>query len=229
MRPWSGRAPAPRGAPPPPPALPLAETWAEIAKTTGQAHYAADVWREGMLHLKVVRSPHPHARVLGVDAADALALPGVEAVLTAKDVPVNRHGRVIQDEPVLAGDRVRMIGDPVAAVVAVSEDLAAGGAGRVRVRYEPLPAVTTPQEALREGAPRLHDGGNLLAHNVIQRGDAEAGLAGAHATAEGFFRTPFNEHAYMEPEAALAYVDDDGRVVIHTGTSHPHLHRLEVS
>jgi CO/xanthine dehydrogenase Mo-binding subunit/aerobic-type carbon monoxide dehydrogenase small subunit (CoxS/CutS family) len=218
-----------RGEAVPLPALPLAETWGEIAKATGQAQYAADLWREGMLHLRVVRSPYPHARVLGVDSSEALALPGVEAVLTAQDVPVNRHGRVIQDEPVLAADRVRMIGDPVAAVVATSEDLAAESARRVRVRYEPLPAVTSPQEALREGAARLHDGGNLLAHNVIQRGNAEAGLASPHATAEGFFRTPFNEHAYLEPEAALAYVDDDGRVVIHTGTSHTHLHRLEVS
>ncbi len=218
-----------RGEAVPPPALPLAESGAEIAKTTGQAQYGADLWREDMLHLKVVRSPHPHARVLDVDTADALALPGVEAVLTAKDVPVNRHGRVIQDEAVLAADRVRMIGDPVAAVVAVSERLAAEAAAKVRVRYEVLPAVTSPQEALREGAPRLHDGGNLLTHQVIQRGDAEAGLARAHVTAEGFFRTPFNEHAYLEPEAALAYVDEDGRVVIHTGTSHTHMHRLEVS
>ncbi|HEY7678264.1 MAG TPA: molybdopterin cofactor-binding domain-containing protein [Candidatus Methylomirabilis sp.] len=218
-----------RGEGVPPPALPLPETWAEIAKTTGRAQYGADLWREGMLHLKVVRSPYPHARVLGVDAADALALPGVEAVLTAKDVPVNRHGRVIQDEPVLAGDRVRMIGDPVAAVVAASEDLAAEAAHRVRVRYEPLPAVTSPREALCEGAPRLHDGGNLLAHNVIQRGDAEAGLARAAVAVEGAFTTPFNEHAYLEPEAALAYVDEDGRLVLHTGTSHSHLKRLEVS
>ncbi len=218
-----------RGEALPPPALPLAETWAEIAKTTGQAQYAADVWREGMLHLKVVRSPHPHARVLGVDAADALALPGVEAVLTAKDVPVNRHGRVIQDEPVLAADRVRMIGDPVAAVVAVSEQAAAEAAAKVRVRYEVLLAVTSPREALAPGAPRLHEGGNLLAHNVIQRGDAEAALARAAVAVEGAFTTPFNEHAYMEPEAALAYVDGEGRLVLHTGTSHSHLHRLEVA
>src|SRR5574341_1025499 len=167
--------------------------------------------------------------MLGVDAADALALPGMEAVLTAKDVPVNRHGRVIQDEPVLAADHVRMIGDPVAAVVAVSEGLAAEAAAKVCVRYEVLPAVTSPREALAPGAPRLHEGGNLLAHNVIQRGDAEAALARAAVTAEGAFTTPCNEHAYLEPEAALAYVDEEGRLVLHTGTSHTHLLRLEVS
>ncbi|MEK7713847.1 MAG: 2Fe-2S iron-sulfur cluster-binding protein, partial [candidate division NC10 bacterium] len=95
-----------------PPPLPLGDSWEEMAKAAGTARYAADLVRDGMLHLKVVRSPHAHARILEVDAGEALAIPGVEAVLTAKDVPFNRHGRAIQDEAVLAADRVRMIGDP---------------------------------------------------------------------------------------------------------------------
>jgi CO/xanthine dehydrogenase Mo-binding subunit/aerobic-type carbon monoxide dehydrogenase small subunit (CoxS/CutS family) len=218
-----------RGETVPPPPLPLEESWEEMAKATGKAEYGADLSREGMLHLKVVRSPHPHARILAVDAAEALAFPGVEAVLTAKDVPVNRHGRVIQDEAVLAGDRVRMIGDPVAAVVAVSEAVAAEAAARVRVRYEVLPPVLSPREALEPSAPRLHEGGNVLARQAIQRGDAEAGLARADVTVAGTFTTAFNEHAYLEPEAALAHVDADGRVVIQTGTAHAFLLRLEVS
>jgi len=212
-----------------PPPLPLDEGWEEMAKATGTARYGADLAREGMLHLKVVRSPHPHARVLDVDAAEALSIPGVEAVLTAKDVPFNHHGRIVQDEAVLAGDRVRMLGDPVAAVVAVSEAVAAEAAARVRVRYESLPAVHSPREALAPGAPRLHDGGNVLARQAITRGDVEAGLARADVTVEGTFATPFNEHAYLEPEAALAWVDPDGCLVLETGSSHPHLHRLEVA
>jgi CO/xanthine dehydrogenase Mo-binding subunit/aerobic-type carbon monoxide dehydrogenase small subunit (CoxS/CutS family) len=218
-----------RGEVVPPPALPLGESWNEIEMATGRAIYAADIQKEGVLHLKVVRSPHRHARVLAVDAAEALALAGVEAVLTAADVPVNRHGRVIQDEAVLAGDRVRMVGDPVAAVVAISEDVAEAGAARVRVQYEALPAVTSPREALEPGAIRVHDGGNVLARQAVRRGDVESGLAGAAVTVEGTFNTPFNAHAQIEPEAALAYVDEDGRIVIHTATSHTHLHRLEVS
>jgi aldehyde oxidoreductase len=212
-----------------PPPLPLGDSWEEMAKATGTARYGADLVRDGMLHLKVVRSPHAHARILEVDAADALAIPGVEAVLTAKDVPFNRHGRAIQDETVLADDRVRMIGDPVAAVVAVSEATAAAAAAQVRVRYQVLPAILSPREALAPGAPLLHDGGNILARQAIQRGDAEAGLARADVTTEGTFTTSFIEHAYLEPEAALAFVDADDRVVIHTGTAHPYLHRLEVS
>ncbi|MBI2494725.1 MAG: molybdopterin-dependent oxidoreductase, partial [Candidatus Rokubacteria bacterium] len=107
--------------------------------------------------------------------------------------------------------------------------VAAAAAGRVSVRYEVLPAVHSPREALAPGAPRLHDGGNVLARQAITRGDAEAGLARAAVTVDGAFSTPFNEHAYLEPEAALAWVDAAGRVVIETGSSHPHLHRLEVS
>jgi len=218
-----------RSEPVPAPALPLADCWSEREMVAGRAAFAADISLDGMLHMKVVRSPHRHARVLAIDAAEARALPGVEAVLTAADVPVNRHGRIVQDQVVLAGDRVRMIGDPVAAVVAVSEAVAAAAAAMVHVRYEELPALTSPREALEPGAIRLHDGGNVLAHQVIQRGDAEAGLAGADVTVEGAFQTPFNEHAYIEPEAAVARVDEDGRVVIHSATSHPHLLRLEVS
>jgi len=212
-----------------PPALPPGDAWEEMGKATGTTEYAADLTTDGVLYLKVVRSPHAHARVLEVDAADALAVSGVEAVLTAKDVPFNRHGRALQDETVLASDRVRMIGDPVAAVVAVSEGRATEAAAKVRVRYEVLPAVFSPREALEPGAPRLHDGGNVLARQAIQRGDAEAALARSDVTVEGTFTTPFIEHAYLEPEAALASVDDDGRVVIHTGTGHPHLFRLEVA
>lgn len=218
-----------RGEAVPPPAVPLAECWSESDMATGRAVYGADIYLDGMLHVKVIRSPHRHARVVAIDSAEARALPGVEAVLTSADVPANRYGRVIQDQPVLAGDRVRMIGDPVAAVVAVSEAVAVEAASRVHVQYEELAALTSPREALEPGAIRLHDGGNILAHQVIQRGDAEAGLAGAAVTVDGAFRTPFNEHAYLEPESAVAYTDEDDRIVIHSATSHPHLLRLEVS
>jgi CO/xanthine dehydrogenase Mo-binding subunit/aerobic-type carbon monoxide dehydrogenase small subunit (CoxS/CutS family) len=218
-----------RGEAVPAPPLPLADAWEEMAKATGKARYSADLVRDGMLHLKVVRSPHAHARILDIDATEARALPGVVAVFTAKDVPFNHHGRVIPDEAVLAGDRVRMVGEAVAAVVADSEARAADAATRVRVRYEVLPAVRSPREALEPGAPRLHDGGNVLARQAVRRGDVEAGLAGADVTVEGSFATSFIEHAYLEPEAALAFVDADGRVVVQTGTAHPYLHRLEVA
>ncbi len=209
--------------------LPLDEAWSEIDMVTGRAMYAADLHKDGMLHLTIVRSPHPHARILAVHTGEARALPGVEAVFTSADVPVNRHGRVIQDQAVLAADKVRMIGDPIAAVVATTESIAIEAARRVRVDYELLPAITSPHEALTEEKNRIHEKGNILAQQIVKRGDVEQALAGAAATFRATFHTPFNEHAAIEPEAALAYLDEDGRVVVHTGTSHTHLMQLEVS
>jgi len=207
----------------------LDQSWSERDMVTGRATYAADLFVEGMLHVKVVRSPHAHARIVSIDATDALGLPGVEAVLTSKDVPVNRHGRLVQDEPVLADDRVRMMGDPVAAVVATSEAIATAAAALVRVVYQALPVLGSARAALEPGAVTLHEGGNVLAHQVIQRGD-DASAIGEDATlVEADFHTPFNEHAYLEPEAALALVDDEDRVVVHSATSHPHLLRTEVA
>jgi aldehyde oxidoreductase len=218
-----------RGDSVPPPEVPLDESWSERDMVTGRAMYGADIFLDGMLHVKVVRSPHAHARILKIDAAEALAEPGVEAVLTARDVPVNRHGRLVQDEPVFADDRVRMIGDPVAAVVAVSEKAAARAAALVRVEYQQLPALLSPRDALEPGAIKVHDGGNVLAHQVITRGDGAAGLDEAAVIVEDAFSTPFNEHAYLEPEAAVACLDANDRIVVHSATSHPHLLRLEVA
>ena len=218
-----------RGESVPPAVVSLDESWGERDMVTGRALYSADIAVDGMLHVKVVRSPHAHARIVSIDASAARALGGVEAVLTSRDVPVNHHGRLLQDEVVLAGDRVRMIGDPVAAVVATSEEVAAAAARLVRVVYEEWPALLTPADALAPGAAAIHEGGNLLAHQVITRGDDEAGLAGAAVLVQERFTTPFNEHAYLEPEAAVAYIDEQERVVVRSATSHPHLLRLEVA
>ncbi|HYB74409.1 MAG TPA: molybdopterin cofactor-binding domain-containing protein [Candidatus Sulfotelmatobacter sp.] len=218
-----------RGEPVPPPALPLAESWDEIAKATGRAQYGADLLRPGMLHLKVVRSPHAHARVLRLDTGAAAATPGVAAVFTAKDVPSNLHGRMMQDQPVLVEDTVRMLGDPVAAVAAETESIAAAAAAKVRVEYEVLPPLTSPEASLRPGAPRLHPLGNVLKAQTMGKGDVAAGFAQAGVVVEGSYRTPFNEHAYLEPEAGLAYVDEDGRLVLHSATPHTHLHQREVA
>ncbi len=218
-----------RGDPVPPPALPLSECWDEIAKATGTARYGADLVRPGMLHLKVVRSPHAHARVPHVETAGAESTPGVAAVLTAKDVPSNLHGRMTQDQPVLVEDVARMVGDPVVAIVAGTETAAAEAVAKVHVRYEILPPVASPEEALRPGAPRLHPLGNLLKAQGMGKGDVAAGFAQAHVVVEGSYRTPFNEHAYLEPEAGLAYVAEDGRLVLHSATPHTHLHQREVA
>jgi CO/xanthine dehydrogenase Mo-binding subunit/aerobic-type carbon monoxide dehydrogenase small subunit (CoxS/CutS family) len=201
-----------------------------LDKVLGTALYAADLTMPGMLHGAILRSPHPHADIVHIDESAARALPGVIAVVTARDVPgLNRHGRAIKDQPVLADGRVRQIGDAVAAVAATSAEVAAEALSLIRVDYRPLPAVLDPDEALKAGAPRIHENGNLLDERTVHWGDVEAGFAQAHIVVEETYTTPFSEHAYLEPEAALAYQDDEGRLVVRSATQHSHLHRRIVA
>ena len=199
-------------------------------KVLGTALYAADLTMPGMLHGAVLRSPHPHADILHIDDSEARALPGVMAVVTARDVPgLNRYGRAVKDQRVLADGRVRQIGDAIAAVAATSPETAAHALSLIRVSYRLLPEIPDPAEALKEGAILIHDSGNLLAEKESHWGDAEAALAQAHLVVDESYSTPFVEHAYLEPEAALAYRDDEGRLVVRSATQHSHLHRRAVA
>ena len=199
-------------------------------KVLGTALYAADLTMPGMIHGAVLRSPHPHADILHIDDSEARTLPGVATVVMARDVPgLNRFGRATKDQRVLADGRVRQIGDAVAAVAATSPEIAAQALSLIRVSYRTLPAIVDPAQALKEGAPLIHDGGNLLAEKEAHWGDAEEALAQAHLVVEETYTTPFVEHAYLEPEAALAYRDDEGRLVVRTATQHSHLHRRTVA
>jgi len=180
-----------------------------IDKVTGRALYADDYWFEGMLYGATLRSEHPHARILRIDASAAEALPGVWCVLTQKDVPGElRHGLVEQDWPVFAGGDypARYVGDPIALVVAETNELAHDALKLIRVEYEVLPAVTDPVTARRPDAPVLHPDrpdGNLLKHIKVRHGDVEAGFAAADVIVERTYRTPMTEHAFLEPECSI--------------------------
>ena len=201
-----------------------------LDKVLGTALYAADLTLPGMLHGAILRSPHPHAEILQIDDGAARALPGVLAVVTARDVPgPNRYGRAVKDQRVLADGRVRQVGDAVAAVAATSPAVAAQALALIRVGYRALPAILDPAAALREGAIPIHDGGNLLAERDSRWGDAEAALARSHLVVDESYSTPFVEHAYLEPEAVLAYRDDAARLVVRSATQHSHLHRRIVA
>ncbi len=200
-----------------------------LAKATGRAMYAADLAVPGMLHGRTLRSPHHHADITRMDTEVALGLPGVVAVLTARDVPgENSYGRKLKDQPVLALARVRQVGDPVALVVATSPEVAAEALALIDVEYRVLPSVLTPDEALEDGAPSIHPDGNLLAENWLRSGDLVAGFARADVVVEATYSTPWNEHAYLEPEAALAEWDGD-TLVIRTATQYSHYQRAEVA
>lgn len=206
------------------------------SKVTGEAKYAADVTPPGMLWGRTLRSPHPHARLVSVDASRARLLPGVHAVLSGQDVPLTMVGRMFRDLPVLARDVVRFVGDRVAAVAAGTPEIAAEALALIEVRYEPLPAVFDAVEAMRPGAPVLHpdvrsytyvpdpppawplphvipdDVPNVQSYVSWSHGDVEAGFAASDLVLENEFRTAPTHQAYIEPSASTVQVDEAGRV-----------------
>jgi CO/xanthine dehydrogenase Mo-binding subunit len=197
-----------------------------VDKVEGSLLYAADWQLPGLLHGKVVRAEVPCARIAAMEVSAARALPGVVAVLTAADVPWNQ---VLErptgglDElavamPVLAADRVRYQGEPIALVAAVTPQIAEQAAELVDVEYDDLPGVFDPERALEPGAPLVHDQGNLLVSWIIARGDAPAALAAADVVVEGEYRTQRVEHAYLEPEAGVGWVDTSGVITLRVST-----------
>ncbi len=193
-------------------------------KVTGQALYPGDFHYPDQLHMKILFAGRPHARIRRIDTSRAEALPGVHLVLTAKDVPNNEYGLIMPDQPVLCGpgsnkpyaDRVRFIGDQVAAVVAETEDIAARALDLIEVEYEDLPVVDDPEAALAPDAPRLHPDkdSNVIVAYRIRKGDVDAAFAQADVIVEREYRTPPQEHAYLQPEAGVAYLDSEGRITV---------------
>jgi CO/xanthine dehydrogenase Mo-binding subunit len=202
-----------------------------LGKVTGAARYPGDLLRPGMLHIKVLFAHRPHARIVSIDSSAALAHPGVVAVLTAADVPFNAFGLIDADQPVLCGDRVRFEGDKVALVVAETAAAAAAGARLVAVEYQDLPVVSDPRLALAPDAPLVHEqrGSNLLYHIPIRKGDAAAALAAADLVIDGEFSTSWQEHAFLQPEAGIAYIDEQDRVVVETAGQWLHEDRRQIA
>ncbi|MBN1963431.1 MAG: xanthine dehydrogenase family protein, partial [Anaerolineae bacterium] len=209
------------------------------AKVTGAALYPGDINLPGQLWMKVRFSDRAHARITRLDTTAAEAHPGVVAVLTAKDVPVNEYGLIMPDQPVLCGpgsdkagaDVVRCFMDNVALVIAESEAAAAAGRDLIEIMYEDLPVVRDPQEAMAEGAPQLHPDtpGNILNHYRIRKGDMEAGWAQAEVVVVGTYHTSWQEHAYLQPEAGLGFIDAEGRVTVIVGGQWTHEDREQIA
>jgi len=187
------------------------------SKVSGALKYAGDMTMPGMLHVQVLRSPHPHARIVSIDVSEAEAMPGVEAIITSADVPgEDGFGVYVNDQPVMARGKVRYVGEAVAAVAAEDPLTAKRALEKIKVVYEPLPAVFDPDEAMRSGAPVLHDYApdNITKHIPIRVGDLAKGFAESDLVIEENYSTQPIEHAYLEPEAGLAYLDHDGVVTI---------------
>ena len=199
-------------------------------KVLGRGEYCDDLYLDGMAHASAVRSQYPRARVLDIDPSAALALPGVLAVLTADDVPHNKVGHLQQDWDVMIakGDITRCVGDAICLVVAENETVLKQAKELVKVDYEPLEPVRTIQEARAADAPILHPGGNLCQQRHVTRGDARAALAQSKYVVTQSYRTPFTEHAFLEPECAVAFPYKDG-VKVYTSDQGVYDTRKEIS
>jgi xanthine dehydrogenase D subunit len=198
-----------------------------VPKAKGAFLYGSDLWAEGMLWGHTLRSPHPHARIRSIDISKAVASPGVHAVLTADDVPGKKtYGMEFADQPVLALDRVRYHGEPVAVVAAEHPELARRAAQRITVEYEQLPAVTDMEAALAGDAPQVHEFGNVLRHVRIEHGDPEAD---AEIWVEGYYETGMQDQAPLGPESGLAVPAEDGGVDLYVATQWLHVDRQQMA
>jgi len=196
----------------------------------GQTKFIDDLAFPGMLHAKIKRAGIASARIRSIDTSEAEAMPGVMAVITGRDIPVNSFGPSLKDQPVLAHERVFHAGDGVAAVAAVTEQIAIDALEKIRVDYEPLPAVFDPFEALKDDAPQVHPPeSNVYATKVIKKGDIDKGFAASDRVFEGRFRTQMVEHAMLEPHASIAQWDANGRLTIHSTLGRITLGRADIS
>jgi len=202
------------------------------AKVTGRARFTDDLKLPGLLHAVPVYGDFIHARLIEVDTAAAAKSRGVVRVITARDIPgVNRCGQIRKDLPVLVDDKIRCHGDVAAVVVAETRAQAVAAGRRVVIRAEPLAEILDPEAALAPDAPLVHEehGTNLICRHVIRRGDIALGFAESAHVVEQEFQTPFIEHAYLEPEAALCFVRDDGVVEVRGSMQHPYSTRRFVA
>lgn len=186
------------------------------AKALGTAEYADDLYPEGMLYGGAVRSGHARAKVLSIDVSAAKALKGVAAVMTAADLPGNQKvGHLKKDYDVLIpeGKITHFAGDAIVLVAAESREVLEEARSLVKVEYEVLTPVLSPTEAMAEGAPKVHEGGNLLADEHLKRGDADARIKASKYVVTTKYSTPFTDHAFLEPETAVAMPDNDGILV----------------
>ncbi|MEW6673033.1 MAG: xanthine dehydrogenase family protein molybdopterin-binding subunit [Thermodesulfobacteriota bacterium] len=202
-----------------------------LKKVKGQARYLDDISLPGMLHARILRSPHAHARIVKIDTSKAAALPGVKAVLTGKDCPGNRFGCDVPDTFILPTEKVRYAGEEVAAVAAVSSKIARQALDLITIEYDPLPAVFEPETALKADAPLIHADkpGNVAKSYRIERGNFARELARCDHVFEEEFSTPRVLPGYLEPFGVIALWEPDGRLSIHSGIQAAFQARSEIA
>ncbi len=199
-------------------------------KAVGKALYTADLPVENLSYGVILRSPHHHARILEIDTSAAVRVPGVQAVITAEDIPGEKvFGPLIQDQPSLAWEVVRHLGEPVVLVIARSLKAAEQARESVKIRYQELEPVFDPLEAVQADAPQLHPDGNVVSEIHVGDGDPEIGFQEADVIVEKTFSLPRISPGYMEPEASLAVWEDDGTVTVWVSSQHPFTDQAAIS
>jgi CO/xanthine dehydrogenase Mo-binding subunit/aerobic-type carbon monoxide dehydrogenase small subunit (CoxS/CutS family) len=197
---------------------------------TGGLKFGDDMLLENMVYGRILWATFPHAKILSIDTSEAEAFPGVAGVVTAKDIPgKNQCGIVIRDQPAIASDVVRYIGDSVAAVFAETSEIAEAALSKIKVEYKELPGVFSPEEAAKPDAPKLHEKGNLLHQVAIVRGDVDEAFKNCAVIVEDNYSTPAIEHAFIEPESGLGFPTEDGGVEIRIGSQTVFDDRIQLS
>ena len=208
-----------------------------VDKVTGKWVYGTDFTLAGMLYAKALRSPYPHARIVSIDISRARQLPGVCTAITADDLPPYKFGSAIRDEPFLARDKVRFAGEPIAALAAISEEIAREAIDLIDVEYEELPGIHDVLEAMQPGSHLVHEdmaqyemegeynrypGTNIVGHTKIRHGDIDRGFRESDEIHEDVFTTQYVQHCSMEPHVAIAKVDEDRSVTIWSSCQSPY-------
>lgn len=199
------------------------------SKVTGQALYPQDIYMEGMVYGKTLRSTKAHAYIK-VDISEAEKVDGVIKIFTHKDVPEkNKYGVIFKDHEVFASKKVKKIGDPIAFVVGETMNACEEALEKIIVEYDEIEGVFDPEEALKEDAPQVHDKPNEISHYKLRSGNLEEGIKNSDVIVENTYSTHMVEHAFLQPEAGISYPDEDGTLVLVVATQYPHYDREEIA
>ncbi|NLW40713.1 MAG: molybdopterin-dependent oxidoreductase [Tissierellia bacterium] len=199
-----------------------------LSKVTGKALYPEDIYMENMLYGKTLRSKVPHAYIR-VDTSKAERIDGVIKIFTHKDVPKNEYGVVLKDHEVFCSQKVRRIGDPIAFVVAKDLKTCHLALENIRVEYEEIEGVFDPIEAMKDDAPKVHGDSNIIYHFKIRKGDIKEGFKNSHVIVENTYKTHMVDHAFLQPESGVSFIDEEGRITVIVATQYPHYDREEIA
>mgnify|MGYP001329847536 CR=1 FL=1 len=197
-------------------------------KVTGKALYPEDIYMDNMAYGMTLRSKLPHAYIT-VDTKEAERIDGIIKIFTYKDVPNNSHGVVFKDHEVFCEKKVRRVGDPIAFVVGKTKKACKEAMEKIKVEYEELEGVFDPVLAMKEDSPKIHGDSNIMYHFKIRKGDIEEGFKNSHVIVENTYSTHMVEHVFLQPEAGISFIDEEGRVTVVVATQYPHYDREEIA